>query len=107
MSFTNFVHILSPFANELIKHNLREARDAMHEIKIRVLQKVLDIPQMVSRPCRGSHDWVQKTPRSFEIIILEFSVSTEYKLNFRQVQAQDKKVCTFGTRGTHLFKVSS
>ncbi len=38
-SFTNFVHNLSPFGNELIKHKLREERDAMHEIKIRVLHK--------------------------------------------------------------------
>jgi hypothetical protein len=36
----NFVHILSPFGNELIKHNPREAREAMHEIKIKVLHKV-------------------------------------------------------------------
>jgi hypothetical protein len=34
------VHILSPFGNELIKHNPREEWDAMHEIKIRVLHKV-------------------------------------------------------------------
>jgi hypothetical protein len=34
------VHNLSPFGYELIKHNPREARDAMHEIKIRVLHKV-------------------------------------------------------------------
>jgi hypothetical protein len=40
MSSTNFVHILNPFGNELIKHNLREAWDAMHEIKIRVFHKV-------------------------------------------------------------------
>jgi hypothetical protein len=33
-SSINFVYILSPFGNELIKHNSREARDAMHEIKI-------------------------------------------------------------------------
>jgi hypothetical protein len=33
------VHILSPFGSELIKHNPREARDAMDEIKIRVLHK--------------------------------------------------------------------
>jgi hypothetical protein len=38
-SSTNFVLILSPFGNELIKHNLREAWEAMHEIKIRVLHK--------------------------------------------------------------------
>jgi hypothetical protein len=31
--FYHFVHILSPFGNELIKHKLREV-DAMHEIKI-------------------------------------------------------------------------
>jgi hypothetical protein len=34
------VHNLSPFGNELIKHNMREEWDAMHEIKIRVLHKV-------------------------------------------------------------------
>jgi hypothetical protein len=34
------VHILSPFGNELIKHNLREEQDAMCEIKIRVFHKV-------------------------------------------------------------------
>jgi hypothetical protein len=39
-SSTNFLHNLSPLGNELIKHNLREERDAMHEIKIRVLHKV-------------------------------------------------------------------
>jgi hypothetical protein len=33
------VHNLSPFGNELIKHNVREG-DAMHEVKIRVLHKV-------------------------------------------------------------------
>jgi hypothetical protein len=37
---TNFVNILSPFGNELIKHNLREAWYAMYEIKIRVLHKI-------------------------------------------------------------------
>jgi hypothetical protein len=30
-SSTNFVPILSPFDNELIKHKPREERDAMHE----------------------------------------------------------------------------
>jgi hypothetical protein len=32
-SSINFVHNLSPFGNELIKHKLREERDAMHEIQ--------------------------------------------------------------------------
>jgi hypothetical protein len=39
-SSINFVYILSLIGNELIKHNPREARDAMHEIKIGVLHKV-------------------------------------------------------------------
>jgi hypothetical protein len=39
-SSTNFVHNLSPFDNELIKHKLREEWDAMHEFKIRVLHKI-------------------------------------------------------------------
>jgi hypothetical protein len=39
-SSTNFVVILSSFGNEHIKHNPREERDAMHEIKIMVLHKV-------------------------------------------------------------------
>jgi hypothetical protein len=39
-SSTNFVHNLSPFGKELIKHNSREECDAVHEIKIRVLHKV-------------------------------------------------------------------
>jgi hypothetical protein len=33
------MHNLSPFDNELIKHNSREERDAIHEIEIRVLHK--------------------------------------------------------------------
>jgi hypothetical protein len=37
---TNFVHIRSLFGNELMKLNLREAWDAMLDIKIRVLHKV-------------------------------------------------------------------
>jgi hypothetical protein len=37
-SSTNFVHNLSPFGSELMKHKPREEQDAMHEIKIRVLQ---------------------------------------------------------------------
>jgi hypothetical protein len=37
--FYHFVHILSPFGNELINHQPREV-DAMHEIKIRVLHKL-------------------------------------------------------------------
>jgi hypothetical protein len=32
-SSTNIVHNLSPFDNELIKHKLREERDAIHEIQ--------------------------------------------------------------------------
>jgi hypothetical protein len=32
-SSTNFVPILSPFGNELIKHKLRAEQDAMHEIQ--------------------------------------------------------------------------
>jgi hypothetical protein len=32
-SSTNFVPMLSPFGNELIKHNLKEERDAMYEIQ--------------------------------------------------------------------------
>jgi hypothetical protein len=38
-SLTIFVPILSHFGNELIKHKMREERDAMQEIKIRVLYK--------------------------------------------------------------------
>jgi hypothetical protein len=37
---------------------------------------------MISRLRGGSHDWVQQTHRSFEIIVLEFTLSTSYKLNF-------------------------
>jgi hypothetical protein len=37
--FYNFVDILSPFDNKLIKHKLRE-EDAMHEIKIKVLHRL-------------------------------------------------------------------
>jgi hypothetical protein len=36
----DFVHILSPFGNELIKHNMREVGDAIHEISIGMLHKV-------------------------------------------------------------------
>jgi hypothetical protein len=32
-SSTNFMHNLSPFGNELIKHNSREERDVMPEIQ--------------------------------------------------------------------------
>jgi hypothetical protein len=32
-SSTNFVPILSPFVNELIKHKPREERDVMHEMQ--------------------------------------------------------------------------
>jgi hypothetical protein len=34
------VHILSPFDNELIKHNLREEWDDMYEIKITMIHKI-------------------------------------------------------------------
>jgi hypothetical protein len=37
--FYNFMHILFPFDNELIKHKPREV-DAMHEIKIWVLHRL-------------------------------------------------------------------
>jgi hypothetical protein len=37
---TDFVHHLSPFGNELIKHKLREERDVIHEIKITVLHRI-------------------------------------------------------------------
>jgi hypothetical protein len=56
---------------------------------------VLDILQMISRSCRGPQDWVRQTPRSFEIIILELSLSTEYKLNFRQVLSTRQKSVHF------------
>jgi hypothetical protein len=39
IKFYHFVHILSPFDNELIKNKLREV-DAMYEIKIRVLRRL-------------------------------------------------------------------
>jgi hypothetical protein len=39
-SSTNFVHILSPFVNKLIKYKPREEGDVMHEIKIMVLHKI-------------------------------------------------------------------
>jgi hypothetical protein len=34
------MHNLSPFSNELIKHNLREERDDMYEIKIRMFHRI-------------------------------------------------------------------
>jgi hypothetical protein len=39
-SSTNFVHILFPIGNEPIKYKPREEGHAMHEIQIRVLQKI-------------------------------------------------------------------
>jgi hypothetical protein len=45
----------------------------------------VDIPQIISRPHGVSHDWVQQTSRSFEIIVWNLSLATGYKLNFRQV----------------------
>jgi hypothetical protein len=48
----NFVHILSPFGSELIKHILRDA-SAMHEIKIRVLHRlyIKYLKQLYSTRC--------------------------------------------------------
>jgi hypothetical protein len=56
--FYHFVHILSPFVNELIKHKPREV-DAKHEIKIRVLHKLYQqifkatMLKNVSRLCKN------------------------------------------------------
>jgi hypothetical protein len=43
---------------------------------------VLDIPQMISRLHGGSHDWVRQTPRSFDITILEFSIKHMKQIEF-------------------------
>jgi hypothetical protein len=37
-------------------------------------------PQMISRPRGGSHDWVQQTPRSFEITVLDI-IFLKWSLN--------------------------
>jgi hypothetical protein len=43
---------------------------------------VLNIPQMISRPHGGSHDWVQQTARSFEITILKFIIKHRLQTEF-------------------------
>jgi hypothetical protein len=60
---TNFVHNLSPFDNELIKHKSREERDAIHEIKIRLLHKAYKqvFKQLYISLCQ---DWQNKSETS-------------------------------------------
>jgi Ser-tRNA(Ala) deacylase AlaX len=43
---------------------------------------ILDIPQMTSKPCGGSHDWVRQTPQSFEITILESNMKRKVQTKF-------------------------
>jgi hypothetical protein len=43
---------------------------------------VLDIPQIISRPCGGSHDWVRQTPQSFGITILESIMKHKIQTEF-------------------------
>jgi hypothetical protein len=74
--------ILSP---QVISNPRGGSHDCVRQTPWSFETTVLDIPQMTSRPHRGSHDWVQQTPQSFKITVLEFSLSTEDKLNLRQV----------------------
>jgi phenylpropionate dioxygenase-like ring-hydroxylating dioxygenase large terminal subunit len=46
---------------------------------------VLNISQMTYRPRGELHNWIWQTHQRFEITILKYSLSTEYKLNFRQI----------------------
>jgi hypothetical protein len=48
-----------------------------------------------------------KHPGALRPLYWNLSLSTRYKLNFWQVYSQDKRACTFGTRGTYLFKLPS
>jgi hypothetical protein len=56
------VHNLSPFGKELIKHKPREEQDAMHEIKIRVLQKtykqVFEQLYTINMPRLIKQEWI-------------------------------------------------
>jgi hypothetical protein len=52
-------------------------------------------PQMISRLCGGSHDWVRQTPQSFTITVLEFfikhKISKEISLNFKSLSTRQHK----------------
>jgi hypothetical protein len=41
------------------------------ELEIKLNNLLILSPQMISRPHGGSHDWVQQTPRSFKIVVLD------------------------------------
>jgi hypothetical protein len=69
-SSTNFVHNLSPFGNELIKHKPREEWDAMHEMKIRVLHKVYKhvFKQLYSLLCQDMQNKSESSQREHKEI---------------------------------------
>jgi hypothetical protein len=39
-------------------------------------------PQIISRQCGGSHDWLQQTPKSFEITVFEFFIKHKVQTEF-------------------------
>jgi hypothetical protein len=43
---------------------------------------ILGIPQMTSTPYGGSHDWVRQTPQSFEITILKSIIKDRIQTEF-------------------------
>jgi hypothetical protein len=74
--------------------------------------------QMISRPCRGSYDWVRQTPQSFKITILDiiflkssmwpywnFSLSARYKLNFISLSTRQHE-CALLAQEAHTFPKS-
>jgi bifunctional DNase/RNase len=55
---------------------------------------ILD-PQVISKPCGGSHDWVHQTLQSFETTVLEFIIKHIIQTKFYASLNHETKECVF------------
>jgi hypothetical protein len=56
---------------------------------------------MTSIPHRGSHDWVQQTPQSFEITVLESNMKHMVQTRFLDKFKHKIKECALLVQGAH------
>jgi hypothetical protein len=66
----------------MISRPRRGSHDWVRQTPRRFEITILDIPKMISRPRGGPHNWIRQTPWSFEITILEFIIKHMIQTEF-------------------------
>jgi hypothetical protein len=90
--------ILLILGPQVISRPRRGSHDWVRQTPQSFETTVLDIPQMTSRPRGGSHDWVRQTPRSFEMTILEYIIKHRIQTEFYASLKHETKECAFAAQ---------